>query len=55
LPPGAPRNAQTIIWSCPVSVDGLPLGSQAVIHRPVRGRLIRHGACGPVGNRALVV
>ena len=42
-------------WSCPVSVDGFPLGSQAVIHRPVRGRLIRHRARGPVGNRALMM
>jgi enamine deaminase RidA (YjgF/YER057c/UK114 family) len=42
-------------WSCPVSVDGLALGSQAVIHRLRARRLIRNRARRPVGNRALVV
>src|SRR5260370_7984636 len=41
-------------WSCPVSVDGLALGSQAVIHRLRAGRFSRNRARGPVGNPVLV-
>lgn len=53
LPTGLPGAPNESIWSCPVSVDGLALGSQAVIHRPRAGRLERYRARGPVGNRVL--
>jgi hypothetical protein len=46
-------NEQPPDWSCPVSVDGLALGSQAVIHRLRAGRLKRNRARSPVGNRVL--
>jgi hypothetical protein len=43
------------VWSCPVSVDGLTLGSQAVIHRLRAGRFKRNRARSPVGNRVLAM
>ena len=44
-----------LTWSCPVLVDGLALGSQAVIHRLRAGRFYRNRARRPVGNRALAI
>lgn len=37
---------ELVYWSCPVSVDSLALGSQAIIHRPHAGPFSRNRARG---------